>query len=76
MEYGTVPVEAVIDALRADHWLHLHPQAPTAQRLQIKQQMMAAFYDDADDWKGMIVSQARQAMFQAVVGLSLPSRML
>jgi hypothetical protein len=76
MEYGTVPVDAVIDALRADHWLHLHPQAPTAQRLQIKQQMLAAFYDDADDWKGMIVSQARQAMFQAVIGLSLSSRML
>ncbi len=72
MEYGTVPVEVVIDALRADHWLHLHPQTPAAQRHQIKQQMMAAFYDDADDWKGMIVSQARQAMFQAVVGLSLP----
>jgi hypothetical protein len=31
--------------------------------------MMEAFYCDADDWKGMVVSQARQAMFQAADGL-------
>ena len=69
MEYGTQPVDAVIHALRADHWLHLHPQAPAAQHAQIKQQMMDAFYCDADDWKAQIVSQARQSMFQAVDGL-------
>jgi Protein of unknown function (DUF2817) len=69
MEYGTQPMEQVMQALRADHWLHLHPEAPAAQHAQIKQQMMEAFYCDADDWKGMIISQARQAMFQAADGL-------
>jgi predicted deacylase len=69
MEYGTQPMEQVMQALRADHWLHLHPEAPSAQHAQIKQQMMEAFYCDADDWKGMVVSQARQAMFQAADGL-------
>ena len=71
MEYGTQPVQQVIDALRADHWLHVHPEAPAAQRVQIKQQMMDAFYCDADDWKGMVISQARQALFQAVDGLTI-----
>jgi hypothetical protein len=70
MEYGTVPVNDVITALRADHWLHLHPEAPQAQRAQIKQQIMEAFYCDADDWKAQVVSQARQSMFQAVDGLN------
>ncbi len=70
MEYGTQPMAQTMLALRADHWLHLHPEAPAAQRTQIKQQIMDAFYCDADDWKGMIISQARQAMFQAVDGLS------
>jgi hypothetical protein len=70
MEYGTQSMEQVMQALRADHWLHLHPEAPAAQRAAIKQDLMDAFYCDADDWKGMIVSQARQAMFQAVDGLS------
>jgi Protein of unknown function (DUF2817) len=70
MEYGTVPVQDVLQALRAEHWLHNHPQAPANQARQIKQQLLDAFYVDADDWKGQIVSQARQAMFQAVDGLT------
>ena len=37
---------------------------------EIKQKMMDAFYTDTPLWKGQIVSQARQAMFQAVDGLS------
>lgn len=70
MEYGTVPVANVLQALRAEHWLHVHPEAPPALAAQIKQQMRDAFYTDTDAWKGQIVSQARQAMFQAVDGLS------
>jgi hypothetical protein len=31
---------------------------------------MAAFYTDTDAWKGQIISQGRQALFQAVDGLS------
>jgi hypothetical protein len=70
MEYGTQPLPEVMDALRGDHWLHLHPEASPELARQIKQRMMDAFYTDTDAWKGQIVSQARQAMFQAVDGLS------
>jgi Protein of unknown function (DUF2817) len=70
MEYGTQPMLDVMAALRADNWLHQHPEAPAAQRKQIKQQVMDAFYCDADDWKGQVISQARQSMFQAIDGLS------
>lgn len=70
MEYGTVPWTDVTHALRAEHWLNVHPEASPAQAKQIKQQLMDAFYTDTDSWKGQIVSQARQAMFQAVDGLS------
>ncbi len=70
MEYGTQPLTEVMDALRGDHWLHLHPEASPELARQIKQRMMNAFYTDTDAWKGQIVSQARQAMFQAVDGLS------
>jgi Protein of unknown function (DUF2817) len=69
MEYGTVPVAEVLQALRAEHWLANHPETPAAQAAQIKQQLRDAFYVDADDWKGQIISQGRQAMFQAVDGL-------
>jgi hypothetical protein len=32
--------------------------------------MFAAFYSDTDAWRGQVISQARQAMFQAVDGLA------
>lgn len=70
MEYGTVPILDVIGALRADHWLHQHPEAPAEQRAAIKRQVLAAFYTDTDTWRAQIVTQARQAMFQAVEGLT------
>jgi Protein of unknown function (DUF2817) len=69
MEYGTVPVLDVINALRAEHWLNNHPNTPPAQAKSIKAQMLAAFYTDTDLWKGQIISQARQSMFQAIDGL-------
>jgi hypothetical protein len=70
MEYGTQPMEQVSAALRAEHWLDNHPEAPVGLATQIKQQMLDAFYTDTDTWKGQIVSQARQAMVQAVDGLA------
>lgn len=74
LEYGTVPFTEVLEALRGDHWLHLHPQAPAAQHAQIHQTMRDAFYTDTDEWRAQIVVQARQAMFQAVDGLAQSGR--
>jgi len=72
MEYGTVPVLDVLGALRAEHWLNNHPETAPERAKQIKAQMMTAFYTDTDLWRGQIVRQARQAMFQAVEGLLRP----
>ena len=69
MEYGTQPIPDVLNALRGDHWLHQHPDAPAELQAAIKQRVKDAFYTDTDVWRGQIVSQARQAMFQAVDGL-------
>ena len=70
LEYGTLPLMDMIMALRADHWLHNHPEAPPELAERIHQQLRDAFYTDTDAWKGQIISQARQAMFQAVDGLA------
>jgi len=70
LEYGTLPMTQIIPALRAEHWLNIHPEANADLAKQIKQQMMDAFYTDTDAWKEKIVSQAREAMFQAATGLS------
>jgi hypothetical protein len=69
LEYGTVPIEVTIEALRGDHWLHLHPEAPADLRRGIERAMKNTFYIDTDAWRSQIVVQARQAMFQAVDGL-------
>ena len=71
MEYGTLPFPEVTQALRAEHWLNKHPDAPADQARQIKQQMMDAFYTDTDAWKKQIIDQAREALLQAATGLSV-----
>ena len=70
LEFGTVPFEAVLHALRADHWLAIHPEADAGRRAAIKRAILEAFYVDADDWKGMVLGQARTAVLQAVLALS------
>ena len=70
LEYGTRPILEVTGALRADHWLHNHPEAAPELADAIRLRMLEAFYTDTDAWKGQVVSQARQAMFQAVDGLA------
>lgn len=69
MEYGTQPVLQVMQALRAEHWLNIHRDAPAALAEAIRQQMLDAFYTDTEVWKGQIIAQARQSLFQAVDGL-------
>jgi hypothetical protein len=38
-------------------------------RAAIQKRVRDAFYVDTDDWRAQVVSQARQALFQAVDGL-------
>jgi hypothetical protein len=72
LEYGTVPITEVLDALRADQWLENHPEADEAQRAAIKQQVRRAFYTDTDVWKEAVLTQAFDAARQAVAGLAGP----
>jgi hypothetical protein len=70
MEYGTQPLQQVLQALRAEHWLHQHPEAPADQAAAIRQQLLEAFYTDTPEWRQRILEQAREAMVQAVDGLT------
>jgi hypothetical protein len=69
LEYGTVPIRQVIDALRADQWLENHPEAAAPQREAIKRATRDAFYTDTPAWKARIVDQGLEAAHQAVAGL-------
>lgn len=69
LEYGTLPMNDMLMALRADHWLHLHPEASDDLKKSIKAQIFNAFYTDTDEWRTQIIAQAREAMAQALQGL-------
>jgi hypothetical protein len=70
LEYGTYPIDQVLQAFRAEHWLHNHPDAPVKQRQEIKRHLRDMFYVDADDWKQMVCTQAHDACMKAVARLT------
>ena len=70
LEYGTVPMMETMQALRGAHWLANHPDAEAGQAAHISRRMRDAFYTDTPEWKQKVLAQARQAMRQAVDGLS------
>jgi hypothetical protein len=70
LEYGTVDSGQVMDALRADNWLHAHGDPTGPRAAGIKAQMLAAFYIDTDLWRGMVLGQSLIATRQSVAGLT------
>jgi hypothetical protein len=72
LEYGTKPVMDVLNALRADHWLHKHGNTTTAQGQAIKRRMRAAFYGESDDWKERVFAKSVEVLRQSIAGLARP----
>ena len=70
LEYGTLPMLEVLDALRGDQWLANTPEAPAATRATIKRRIRDAFYQDADDWKVAVYDQALASTLAALKALS------
>jgi hypothetical protein len=70
LEYGTLPQREVLDAVRADNWLHARGEPDSAKGRVLKRQMRDAFYCDADDWKDMLVEQGVLRQRQALQGLA------
>ncbi len=70
LEFGTVPMAQVMDALRADHWCHRYADKATPEQIDAARvKARTAFFDEALAWKGQIISQSRQVLFQAVEGM-------
>ncbi len=70
LEYGTVPLKEVLDAVRADNWLHAHGDLRTAQARDIKAQIRGAFYPDDDHWKEMVFERSVDVLRRALAGLA------
>lgn len=72
LEFGTLPLAQMIQAMRADHWLALHPEAPPEQHRAIRADMLQAFNPPSSEWQQQVWQQGLQAARQAVQGLANP----
>ncbi len=70
LEFGTVPLREMLNALREDQWCENRPELPPERRRAARQRMRRAFYTDTDKWKARVVEQGVQAAQQAVAGLA------
>jgi hypothetical protein len=70
LEFGTLPLAQMIQAMRADHWLALHPEAPPEQQRTIRADMLEAFNPASPAWQEEVWQQGLQAARQAVQGLA------
>ena len=69
IEWGTVDIVAVSDALRADAWLHAHSDPLGKQAAPIKEQIRAAFAPDDPRWAEMVFDRFVAVRDRAVEGL-------
>ncbi len=70
LEYGTLPLREVLDAVRADNWLHQHGTVDSKEGRAMKAVIRDAFYCDRDDWKDMVLEQGMTAQRGALKGLA------
>lgn len=71
IEYGTVDTISVLQALRADAWLHVHGDAATTPWAdEVRAQVRAAFADDDPAWFDAVWARACQVIEQTFVALS------
>jgi hypothetical protein len=70
LEFGTLPGSQVLDALRADNWLHMQPDPSAALTKAIKYRISAAFYPSEDSWRRAILDRSREVFGQALAGLA------
>lgn len=66
LEFGTVPLLQVFGALRADHWLHRHPEARASHGRAIGAAMRAAFFVEDPAWQAAVLAQSLDAARAAV----------
>jgi hypothetical protein len=58
LEFGTLPPKEVLNALRADHWLHTAPGRAAYLRDEIALKMRQAFNLDAPWWRAAVYARA------------------
>ncbi len=58
LEYGTSPLDEVLESLMADCWLHNHGDPDSDPGRAIKAEIRRCFYPDTAPWKEMVFDRA------------------
>jgi uncharacterized protein DUF2817 len=74
LEFGTHPINTILTALRADHWLHAVRNRETPLRATISRQIRDAFYVDTPAWKAATYGRAADMIVRAGRCLSVEGR--
>lgn len=70
LEFGTVSLLTMLDALRADHWCWKAGEPESSERRKAaREALRRAFLVEEDDWFGMVVGQFRTVITQTLLGL-------
>ena len=71
LEFGTLPLEVVHDAIRADNWLYAKGGGSDSRLFAaIKSDIRAAFYGEDSQWKADIWARGQQIVEQALAGVN------
>lgn len=70
LEFGTVTPMEVLEALRADCWLHAHGDPRSKAAEAVRARLTDAFYTPTDHWRGMVLGQGLVVQRQALAGLT------
>jgi len=70
LEYGTIDLASVLDAVRADNWLHNHGDLAGEDSRRIKQQMREAFAPGDAPWREAVWIRAEEILRKTGFGLA------
>ncbi|QDU65567.1 M14 family metallopeptidase [Engelhardtia mirabilis] len=70
IEYGTLPIDEVLAALRMDNWVHLHGQVDSELGREAKRRMVAAFVGEDPAWRRSVEQRARSLAERMAAGLA------
>ncbi|GAB5457902.1 MAG: M14 family metallopeptidase [Henriciella sp.] len=69
LEFGTYPIERVLNAVRADNWLYQRGAFDNDLAANIKKDIKQTFYPDTDVWKMSVWSRSLEVFEMAVSGV-------
>jgi len=70
LEFGVAPLWTMLNAVRADCWLHTYARRNSERAESIKTQLKAAFCANDRVWEGMVLGQSLSICRQAITALA------